>query len=225
MSQMSFSDFEYAGKRKQTRRERFLAEMDQVVPWTGLLGLIEPFYPKAGGGRKPYPLETMLRIHLLQNWFSLSDPAMEEALYEITPMRQFARLTLSAPIPEDTTIMNFRHLLEKHQLAPAILAVINGYLRDKGLSLRQGTIVDATIIHAPSSTKNKDGERDPEMHQTKKGNPLSKCWVGGVYGSHSFVLAQAAFRSPFFASAFCAGLKKSDLFVVSTSVFAKPDRI
>ena len=93
MSQMSFSDFEYAGKRKQTRRERFLAEMDQVVPWTGLLGLIEPFYPKAGGGRKPYPLETMLRIHLLQNWFSLSDPAMEEALYEITPMRQFARLS------------------------------------------------------------------------------------------------------------------------------------
>lgn len=100
MSQMSFSDFEYAGKRKQTRRERFLAEMDQVVPWAGLLELIEPFYPKAGGGRKPYPLETMLRIHLLQNWFSLSDPAMEEALYEITPMRQFARLTLSAPIPK-----------------------------------------------------------------------------------------------------------------------------
>ncbi|GFM59935.1 hypothetical protein PSCICG_10950 [Pseudomonas cichorii] len=164
MSQMSFSDFEYAGKRKQTRRERFLAEMDQVVPWTCLLELIEPFYPKVGGGRKPYPLETML-----QNWFSLSDPAMEEALYEITPMRQFARLTLSAPIPEDTTIMNFRHLLEKHQLAPAILAVINGYLQEKGLSLRQGPIVDATINHAPSSTRNKDGERDPEMHQTKKG--------------------------------------------------------
>jgi len=112
MSQMSFSDFEYAGKRKQTRRERFFAEMDQVVPWSGLLGLIEPYYPKAGGGRKPYPLETMLRIHLLQNWFSLSDPAMEEALYEITPMRQFARITLSVPIPEYTTIMNFRHLLE-----------------------------------------------------------------------------------------------------------------
>ncbi len=110
MSQMSFSDFEYAGKRKQTRRERFLAEMEQVVPWSGLVALIEPHYPKAGGGRKPYPLETMLRIHLLQNWFSLSDPAMEEALYEITSMRQFARLTLSAPIPEDTTIMNFRHL-------------------------------------------------------------------------------------------------------------------
>ncbi|AHZ78270.1 Mobile element protein [Pseudomonas putida] len=116
---MSFSDFEYAGKRKQTRRERFLAEMDQVVPWAGLLELIEPFYPKAGGGRKPYPLETMLRIHLLQNWFSLSDPAMEEALYEITPMRQFARLTLSAPIPEDTTIMNFRHSEENAVYADA----------------------------------------------------------------------------------------------------------
>lgn len=112
----------------------------------------------------------MLRIHLLQNWFSLSDPAMEEALYEITPIRQFAGLTLSAPIPEDTTIMNFRHLLEKHNLAPAILAVINGYLQDKGLSLRQGTIVDATIIHAPCSTENEEGKRDPEMHQTKKGN-------------------------------------------------------
>ena len=117
-----------------------------------------------------YPLETMLRIHLLQNWFSLSDPAMEEALYEITSMRQFARLTLSAPIPEDTTIMNFRHLLEKHQLAAGILDVINRYWQDKGLSLRQGTIVDATNIHAPSSTKNKEGKRDPEMHQTKKGN-------------------------------------------------------
>ncbi|KPX99877.1 MULTISPECIES: IS5 family transposase [Pseudomonas syringae group] len=170
MSQMSFSDFEYAGKRKQTRRERFLAEMDQVVPWAGLVALIEPYYPKAGMGRKPYPLETMLRIHLLQNWFSLSDPAMEEALYEMTSMRQFARLTLSAPIPEDTTVMNFRHLLEKHRLAAGILQVINGYLQDKGLSLRQGTIVDATIIHAPSSTKNREGKRDPEMHQTKKGN-------------------------------------------------------
>lgn len=137
---MSFSDFEYAGKRKRTRCERFLAEMDQVAPWAGLLGLVEPFYPKADGGRKPYPLETMLRIHLLQNGCSLSDPAMEKALYEITPMRQFARPTLSAPIPEDTTIMNFRYLPEKHKLAPAILAVINGYLQEKGLSLRQGTI-------------------------------------------------------------------------------------
>jgi IS5 family transposase len=126
--------------------------------------LFESFYPKAGGGRKPYPLETMLRIHLLQNWFSLSDPAMGEALYEITPMRQFASLTMSALIPEDTTIMNFRHLLEKHKLESAILAIINGYLQGRGFSLRQGTIVDVTIIHAPSSTKNEDGKRDPEMH-------------------------------------------------------------
>ena len=168
MSQMSFSDFEYASKRKQTRRERFLAKMDQVVPWSGLLALIEPYYPKAGGGRKSYPLETML-----QNWFSLNDPAMDEALCEITPMLQFAHLTLSAPIPEDTTIMNFRHLLENHKLAPAILAVINGYLQEKGLSLRHGTIVDTTIIHALSSTKNQDGKRDPEMHQTKKAINIS----------------------------------------------------
>lgn len=171
MSQMSFSDAEYAGKRKQTRRERFLAEMEQVVPWVELVALIEPFYPKAGNGRRPYPLETLLRIHLLQNWFALSDPAMEEALYEITSLRQFAQLSLTqGSIPEDTTIMNFRHLLEKHSLASGILAVINGYLGDRGLSLRQGTIVDATIIHAPSSTKNQEGKRDREMHQTKKGN-------------------------------------------------------
>lgn len=171
MTQMSFSDAEYAGKRKQTRRERFLVEMEQVVPWAGLLALIEPFYPKAGNGRSPYPLETMLRIHLLQNWFALSDPAMEEALYEITSLRQFAKLSLTqGSIPEDTTIMNFRHLLEQHELATGILAVINGHLSERGLSLRQGTIVDATIIHAPSSTKNKEGKRDPEMHQTKKGN-------------------------------------------------------
>lgn len=125
MGQMGFSDFECAGKRKQTRRERFLAEVDQVVPGSGLLALIEPHYPEAGGGRKPYSLETMLRIRLLQNWFSLSDPAMEESLYEITLTRQFARLTLSAPIPEDTTIMNFRRLLEKHQLAAGILETIS----------------------------------------------------------------------------------------------------
>lgn len=127
-----------------------------MVPWNGLLALIEPYYPKACGGRKPYPLDTMLRIHLLQNWFALSDPAVEEALYVITSLRQFARLTLSAPIPEDTTIMNIRHLLEKHQLAAGVLTLINDYLQEKGLSLRQGTIVDATFIHAPSSTKNGD---------------------------------------------------------------------
>jgi IS5 family transposase len=154
MTQMSFSDAEYAGKRKQTRREIFLAEMEQVVPWSALLALIEPVYPKAGKGRRPYAIKTMLRIHLLQNWFGYSDPAMEEALYEVAPLRRFA---------------DFRHLLETHDLAPKVLAAINTYLTDKGLLLRQGTIVDATIIHAPSSTKNAAKTRDPEMHQTRKG--------------------------------------------------------
>lgn len=152
MSQVSFSDFEYPGKRKQTRRERFLAEREQVVPWSGLAALIEPHYPTADGGRKLHPLDTILRVHLLQNWFSLSDPAMEEALYKITSMRQFAGLTLSAPIPEVTTIVNFRHPLEKQQLAAGILETINNDLRDQDLPLRQGTIVDATFIHAPCST-------------------------------------------------------------------------
>jgi IS5 family transposase len=170
MSQMSFGDAEYAGKRKQTRREVFLAEMEQVVPWKSLLDLIEPFYPIAGGGRQPYPLKTMLRIHLMQNWFGLSDPAMEEALYEITPMRVFAGLSLTKPIPDETTILNFRHLLEANELAPEMLGRVNAYLGRKGLLLKRGSIVDATIIAAPSSTKNAEGERDPEMHQTKKGN-------------------------------------------------------
>ncbi|RMR32319.1 Mobile element protein, partial [Pseudomonas syringae pv. coriandricola] len=169
MKQMTFADAEYAGKRKQTRRERFLIEMDQVVPWKGLIALIEPHYPKGEGGRPAYPLMTMLRVHLMQNWFGYSDPAMEEALYETTILRQFAGLSLDR-IPDETTILNFRRLLEKHELAGGILQVINGYLGDRGLMLRQGTVVDAKIIHAPSSTKNKDGKRDPEMHQTKKGN-------------------------------------------------------
>jgi IS5 family transposase len=166
---MTFADAEYAGKRKQTRKELFLIEMEQVVPWQGLIALIEPHYPKGEGGRPAYPLMVMLRVHLLQNWFGYSDPAMEEALYETTILRQFAGLSLER-IPDETTILNFRRLLERHELAAGILAVINGYLGDRGLSLRQGTVVDATLIHAPSSTKNKDGKRDPEMHQTKKGN-------------------------------------------------------
>jgi IS5 family transposase len=169
MNQMTFADVEYAGKRKQTRKELFLTEMDQVVPWKGLIALIEPHYPKGEGVRPVYPLMAMLRVHLMQNWFGYSDPAMEEALYETTILRQFAGLSLER-IPDETTILNFRRLLEKHELAAGILAVINGYLGDRGLSLRQGTIVDATLIHAPSSTKNQDGKRDPEMHQTKKGN-------------------------------------------------------
>jgi IS5 family transposase len=170
MSQMSFSDAEYAGKRKKTRREVFLDEMDQVVPWKALLELISPHYPVAGRGRRPYPLESMLRVHLMQNWFALSDPAMEEALYEIASLRAFARLSLTEAIPDETTILNFRHMLEESDLAEDILAAVNKHLARKGLLLKKGSIVDATIIAAPSSTKNADGERDPEMHQTKKGN-------------------------------------------------------
>lgn len=170
MTQLTFSDAEYAGKRKQTRREVFLSEMDQVVPWDALLALIEPHYPKAGRGRRPYPLATMLRIHLLQQWYGMSDPAMEEALYEIAPLRQFARLSLLDAIPDETTLLNFRHLLERHGLAAKMLTAVNADLTRRGLLLRQGTIVDATIIHAPSSTKNGSGTRDPQMHQTRKGN-------------------------------------------------------
>jgi IS5 family transposase len=170
MTQMSFSDAEYAGKRKQTRRETFLAEMEQVVPWNALLALVEPVYPKAGKGRRPYPMKMMLRIHLLQNWFGYSDPAMEEALYEVAPLRRFAGLSLTrGSVPDETTILNFRRLLETHDLTPKVFAAVNAYLTDKGLLLRQGTIVDATIIHAPSSTKNATKSRDPEMHQTRKG--------------------------------------------------------
>ena len=170
MKQLSFADAEYAGKRKKTRREAFLEEMDLVVPWKTLLKVIEPFYPVAGNGRRPYPLSTMLRVHLMQNWFALSDPAMEEALYEIASLRIFAGLDLREAIPDETTILNFRHLLEEYDLAEEILKQVNGHLARKGLLLKRGSIVDATIIAAPSSTKNAEGERDPEMHQTKKGN-------------------------------------------------------
>jgi IS5 family transposase len=169
MSQISFSDAEQAGKRKKTRREVFLAEMELVVPWKALLKVIEPHYPVAGRGRRPYPLQAMLRVHLMQNWFALSDPAMEEALYEIASLRTFAELGLEM-IPDETTILNFRHLLEANDLAEDIFNQINAHLARKGLLLKRGSIVDATIIAAPSSTKNESGERDPEMHQTKKGN-------------------------------------------------------
>jgi IS5 family transposase len=169
MSQISFADAEYAGKRKKTRREAFLEEMEQVVPWKALLKVIEPHYPVAGRGRRPYPLEAMLRVHLMQNWFALSDPAMEEALYEIASLRSFAGLALSEPIPDKTTILNFRHMLEESDLAEDIFKQVNALLARKGLLLKRGSIVDATIIAAPSSTKNERGERDAEMHQTKKG--------------------------------------------------------
>ena len=169
--QLTFGDAEDLGQRKRTRREVFLAEMDQVVPWPALLKLIEPHYPKLGRpGRQPYPLETMLRVHFLQQWYALSDPGMEEALYDTPVMRRFAGLGGLDTVPDETTILNFRRLLETHDLARQLLEQVNTYLSRKGLSLRGGTIVDATIIAAPSSTKNGDGRRDPEMHQTRKGN-------------------------------------------------------
>jgi IS5 family transposase len=170
MTQLSFGDAEFATKGKVTRKERFLAEMDQIVPWAALERVVAPFYPEAGNGRRPYPLATMLRIHLMQNWFSLSDPAMEDALYDMTALRQFAGLSSQSAIPDETTILNFRHLIEEHDLAQDILACVTRLLSRKGLMLKEGTMVDATIIAAPPSTKNADGERDPEMHQTKKGN-------------------------------------------------------
>ena len=168
--QLTFADSEFNGKRRKTRKELFLARMEALLPWAMMLEVIEPVYPKAGNGRRPYPLDTMLRIHCMQQWYSLSDGAMEDALYEITSMRLFAKLSLDQAIPDRTTIMNFRHLLEQHRLARQLFESINQWLSDAGIMMTQGTLVDATIIEAPSSTKNKRQQRDPEMHQTKKGN-------------------------------------------------------
>ena len=168
--QLSFADSEYQHKRRQTRKEKFLGRMDKLIPWKRLEAIIEPHYPKAGNGRRPYPLPTMLRIHCIQQWYSLSDPAMEDALYEIASMRLFTGLSLNKPMPDHTTIMNFRHLLERHDLARHIFEDVNAWLTEAGIIVKEGTLMDATIIEAPSSTKNKAGERDPEMHQTKKGN-------------------------------------------------------
>jgi IS5 family transposase len=171
--QPAFPGLRDAMKKKQTRREVFLAEMDAVVPWGRLLALIAPHSPKAGpkGGRPPMPLETMLRVYFLQNWYCLSDPMAEEMLYDSEAMRRFAEIELGDDrIPDETTILNFRHLLERHELTEAIFADVNRHLADKGITLRSGTLVDATIIDAPSSTKNKAGARDPEMSSTKKGN-------------------------------------------------------
>jgi IS5 family transposase len=167
----------WAAKGRTTRRERFFAEMNAVIPWAKLSALIEPHYPKAGSGRPPLPLERMLRIYFMQQWFNLSDPAAEDALYDSESMRRFAGVELAEDvIPDETSILRFRHLLEQHKLTEAIFVEIRGLLESKGLMLKSGTIVDATIIAAPSSTKNAEGERDPEMHQTRKG----KDWHFGM---------------------------------------------
>src|SRR5271167_3236590 len=162
---------------KKTRRAAFLEEMEQVVPWAELCALIEPVYPKAGNGRQPVGVERMLRIYFLQQWFNLSDPAVEEALYDSAVLRQFVGIDLgNEPVPDETTVCKFRHLLEEHRLGGEILETVNLYLQQLGVRISTGTIVDATIIHAPSSTKNQPQERDPEMHQTRKG----KQWYFGM---------------------------------------------
>jgi IS5 family transposase len=177
MKQTTFASVAWEKKGKITRRERFLAEMDAVIPWSRLLALIEPHYPKAGNGTQPKPMEQMLRIYFMQNWFNLSDPQAEDSLYDIESMRRFAGIELMGhDIPDETTILRFRHLLEQHQLTKRIFAEIRSLLEEKRLLLKSGTIVDATIIAAPPSTKNAEQARDPEMHQTRKG----KDWHFGM---------------------------------------------
>jgi transposase, IS5 family len=173
MDQLSFASLDFAAKKKVTKRDVFLAEMAAVVPWDALEAVIEPHYPKLGpqGGRRPFPLPVMLRIYCLQQWYALSDPGAEEALYDIQSMRAFTGLELGRDaIPDETTILNFRHLLERHELTKAVFAAIAAHLAAKGELLRGGTIVDATLIAASPSTKNKDRRRDPEMRSSKKGN-------------------------------------------------------
>ncbi len=162
---------------RKTRRAIFLEEMEQVVPWRKLCALVEPHYPKPGNGRPPVGVERMLRIYFLQQWFNLSDPAVEEALYDSTVMRQFVGIDLGCePVPDETTVCKFRHLLEEHQLGERILGQVNLHLQAQGVRITTGTIVDATILHAPTSTKNREQQRDPEMHPTRKG----KQWYFGM---------------------------------------------
>ena len=169
--QTSFTHAEFAAKKKTTRREKFLARMEEVIPWQQLLAVLEPHYPKGQRGRPPVGLERMLRVYFLQQWYGLADEALEDALYDSQALQQFARIDLSAEgVPDATTLLNFRHLLETHDLCQGLFRAINADLTARGLLLREGTLVDATLIAAPPSTKNKEKKRDPEMHQTKKGN-------------------------------------------------------
>ena len=157
MNNPTFASLAYDSKKKKTRREKFLQEMDKVIPWKDLIQVIEKCYPKAGNGRQPMPLEMMLRIYFMQQWYALSDPAMEGAIYDIESMRRFAGIDIATGVlPDETTILHFRHLLERHELTKEIFEKTQQYLTEKGLLLKEGTIVDATIINAPSSTKNRD---------------------------------------------------------------------
>lgn len=169
--QTSFSEAEYAGKKRVTKRERFLAEMEKVVPWTRLVAAVEPHYPKGERGRPPIGLQRMLRIYFLQQWYGLSDEGLEDALYDSMAMRAFAGIDLAVEnVPDATTLLKFRRLLVEHDLTGKLFDEIGIMLCERGLMMREGTIVDATIIEAPPSTKNAKKSRDPEMHQTKKGN-------------------------------------------------------
>jgi transposase, IS5 family len=175
--QRTFASLAWQAKGKVSRREQFLAEMDAVIPWARLLALIEPHYPQAGNGRQPLGLEKMLRIYFLQQWFNLSDPQAEDAIYDSESMRRFARVELGDEVvPDESTILRFRHLLEQHGLTEAIFAAVRDLLEERRLLVRSGTIVDATIIAAPSSTKNASAARDPEMKQTRKG----RTWYFGM---------------------------------------------
>jgi IS5 family transposase len=195
----SFASLAYENKKKKTRREKFLEGMNLVIPWEELLQVIKKYYPVAGNGRQPMPMARMLKIYFMQQWYGLSDPAMEDALYDIESLRRFADIDIEVDvIPDETTILNFRHLLERHHLTQKIFEKTQQYLAEKGLLLREGTIVDATIINAPSSTKNQDKTRDKEMRQTKKGNQWyfgMKAHVGTDTGrglAHSVVVTDAA---------------------------------
>ena len=171
MKQLTLAAVGFERYAKTTRRAVFLTEMERMVPWSALCALIDPFYPKPGNGRPPVGVERMLRIYFLQHWFNLSDPAVEEALYDSRAMRRFVGIDLGRePVPDETTVCRFRHLLEEHDLGRQLFDEVQRHLADKGLKVATGTIVDATIISAPSSTKNAGKARDPEMHQTKKGN-------------------------------------------------------
>jgi len=169
--QTSFSQAEFAGKKKTTRREKFLARMEEIIPWRGLLAVLEPFYPKGERGRPPVGLERMLRVYFLQQWYGLADEAIEDALYDSQAMRGFARIDLvSDGVPDATTLLKFRRLLETNDLCKGLFNAINADLAQRGLMMREGTLVDATLLAAPPSTKNQEKKRDPEMHQTRKGN-------------------------------------------------------
>jgi IS5 family transposase len=176
-SQISFADVEYANRRRTTKKELFLNAMDDIIPWEHWVSIIEPYYPSGKRGRPPVGIETMLRMYLLQCWFSLSDEGIEDAIYDSYAFRSFLKINFNdEQVPDATTLLKFRHLLERHCIGEKIFADVNSRLESAGLIMHGGTIVDATIISAPSSTKNREGKRDPEMHQTKKGNQ----WYHGM---------------------------------------------